>query len=74
LGICGKITISIFLNHKDELIIMKYEEKSDGFKNIPFPAITFNNELQIKYIYVLFVQYFYKFSIESVLKKFGNDR
>jgi hypothetical protein len=32
--------------------MIKYEDVPDGLDNIPFPAITFNNELQFQQKYV----------------------
>jgi hypothetical protein len=65
----------MFIKYKNAPIRIKYEDVANGLVNVPFPAITFNNELQIKYLDAKFVKFavMLGLSVDDVMKKLKSD-
>jgi hypothetical protein len=71
-----KTTRSLYDKYENAPIRIKYEDVTNGLENVPFPAITFNNELQygMYYLTVMDAALRYDRSFESVIKVLENDR
>jgi hypothetical protein len=73
---CVTTTHKLFVKYRDAPIIIKYGDASDALDNLPFPAITFNNELQLQREFdrmKLYV-YFYRPTVDGIKKMTGGDR
>jgi hypothetical protein len=55
---CIKTTHELYVKYQNSPIIIKYEDAPDGLDKVPFPAITFNNELQFQKKYIKMVDVF----------------
>jgi hypothetical protein len=73
---CGTTTHKLFVKYRDATIMIKYEDVSDGLKDVPFPAITFNNELQfqLEYNRIRSLFFFLMPTVEDIKEMFGEDR
>jgi hypothetical protein len=73
---CGTITHSMYLKYESAPVMMKYEDVTDPFHELPFPAITFNNELQVNFTRLRFVKRALQYGImaDEVVDLFGEDR
>jgi hypothetical protein len=73
---CITTTHKLFVKYRDAPIMIKYEDVSDGLEDVPFPAITFNNELQFQREYnrMLSLFYFLMPTVDEIKRMFGEDR
>jgi hypothetical protein len=73
---CGKTIESLFKKYKSASVRIKYDDVQSDFQEMVFPAITFNNELLMKFTYVniLRVAAFRKHSIRDIISTLGDDR
>jgi hypothetical protein len=73
---CGKITYAMYNKYQTAPIRIKYENVVNGLENVPFPAITYNNELLFYYEYISLIKMAaaLKKSLDDVILALGDDR
>jgi hypothetical protein len=73
---CVTTTHKLFVKYRDSPIMIKYEDTSDRLDNVPFPAITFNNELQFQVYYdrKIYLLRLLSLSVKEVIEMFGGDK
>jgi hypothetical protein len=71
-----KTSKSLYDKYENAPIQIKYEDVTNGLENVPFPAITFNNELQygMYYYTVMNAAARYGRPFASVIKALEDDR
>jgi hypothetical protein len=71
-----KTTSSLYDKYENAPIRIKYEDVTNGLENVPFPAITFNNELQYGYYYDSIIKLGVRLGItfEHIVERLGDDR
>jgi hypothetical protein len=70
---CGSTTKDFFTKYQTAPVMLKYEDSIDSLEEIPFPAITINNELVLKTFNNIMMNFF-EFSnppYEYLMEQFG---
>jgi hypothetical protein len=73
---CASTTFELFVKYRNTVVMMKYEDVSDGLEGYPFPAITFNNELKFLMEFNDIVMWLYGVDtppIAYIIEKLGSD-
>jgi hypothetical protein len=71
---CGLTTHNSLMKYLNAPVMMKYEDSLRGSEEVPFPAITINNELKMETIYSIAMytyDVFYRPTYKMIIDKFG---
>jgi hypothetical protein len=75
---CSSTTKDFFMKYRNAPVMMKYEDSIGSLEEIPFPAITFNNELYLSYRNNMLMKFYdygkpdFEFIIEEIGYKLGH--